>query len=267
MNKTGIEYLDYTWNPTHGCSKTSPGCDNCWAERMARRLAAMGAGGYDHADPFKVTFHPERLDEPLKMKKPVRVGVSFMGDLFHPLVAVETIRLIFRTIFMAEHTFFILTKRPERMAKVLGMLFDESTLEEADNVWFGVTAETQEQADQRIPVLLSIPVDNRWVSIEPMLGPIDFYQYLTCEPCLNWVVCGCESGPGARPMHLEWAKSLQRQCRKAGTDFMFKQMMQGGKKVSVPKLNGRSYMEMPPGILEAVNKPKEPGLFGQVKKG
>ncbi|MCG8633757.1 MAG: phage Gp37/Gp68 family protein [Desulfobacterales bacterium] len=257
MNKTGIEYLDYTWNITHGCSKESPGCKNCWAERMARRLAAMGSPGYDPDDPFRVTYHEDRLRQPLKLRKHSRIGVSFMGDLFHPLVAVETIRRIFQIIFMTEHTFFILTKRPARMAKVLGMVFEDHTLEEADNVWFGVSAENQEQADRRIPALLELPVPNRWVSVEPMLGPVDIHQYMVCESCLDplvcwcgdprikWVVCGCESGPGARPMSLDWAQSLAGQCGRANTPFMFKQMMQGGKKVSAPKLNGKQYMEMP----------------------
>ena len=258
MNKTGIEYLDYTWNPTHGCSRISVGCVNCWAEEMSKRLAAMDVPGYNRQDPFKVTFHPDRLDEPFKRKKPARIGVSFMGDLFHPLVAVESIRLIFNIMMISDHTFFILTKRPARMVKVLNLIFEEWTFEDMDNIWFGVTAENQQQADNRIPILLKLPVKNHWVSVEPMLGPIDLYQYLICESCLdpkvcwcrdprlNWVVCGSESGPGARPMDIEWVKSLKGQCKRADNiPFMFKQMIKAGKKISAPKLNGKSYMEMP----------------------
>jgi protein gp37 len=250
MNKTGIEYLDYTWNPTHGCSGISSGCDNCWANAMAKRLAAMGAPGYDPGFPFKVTFHPDRLDEPLNRKKPARIGVSFMGDLFHPLVAVESIRQIFNIMTMSEHTFFVLTKRPDRMTRVLRMIYEDWYFEEMENIWFGVTAENQEQADKRIPILLDLPVAKRWVSIEPMLEPIDIYPYLMSEeywlaPHLNWVVCGSESGPGARPLQIDWAVSLKGQCKRAGTPFMFKQIVQGGKRISLPMLNGKRYTAVP----------------------
>lgn len=257
MNKTGIEYLDLTWNPTHGCVPISIGCQNCWAKAMAKRLAAMGTPGYDPLDPFKVTFHPDRLDEPLKQKKLARIGVSFMGDLFHPLVAVESIRQIFNVMMACDHTFLILTKRPMRMVKVLNLIYEAWAFEDMNNIWFGVTVENQQQADNRIPVLLKLPVKNHWVSVEPMLEQIDIYQYLICESCLdpsvcwccdprlNWVVCGSESGPGARAMSLDWVVFLKGQCRKAGTPFMFKQLIQSGRRISVPKLNGKRYMEIP----------------------
>ncbi|MCG8617318.1 MAG: phage Gp37/Gp68 family protein, partial [Desulfobacterales bacterium] len=141
------------------------------------------------------------------------------------------------------------TKRPDRMVKVLGILFTEDTLEEADNVWFGVSAENQAEADRRIPVLLRLPVPNRWVSVEPMLGPVDLQPYLVYAACpdpgIKWVVCGCESGPGARPMETDWARALAAQCLGEGTSFMLKQMMEDGHKVSAPYLDGRQYMGMP----------------------
>jgi len=257
MNKTGIEYLDFTWNPTHGCSAISTGCDNCWAKTMATRLAAMGAPGYDKQDPFKVTFHPDRLKEPLKRKKPARIGVSFMGDLFHGDVKIEFIWQIFNIMMVSEHIFLILTKRPLRMESVLVRMFDTLSFEAMNNIWFGVTAENQIQADNRIPALLKLPVKNHWVSVEPMLEQIDIYQYLICESCLdpsvcwccdsrlNWVVCGGESGSGARAMDIDWVTSLKGQCKKAGTPFMFKQIIQGGQKISAPKLNGKRYMDIP----------------------
>lgn len=257
MNKTGIEYLDYTWNPTHGCSAVSPGCDNCWAKRTAERLAKIKTPGYHPLDPFMVRYNPKRLEEPLNKKGPLRIGVSFMGDLFHPLVAVESVRRIFQIMMTANHNFFVLTKRPERMAKILNLIFERVTLKQMENIWFGITAENQEMADQRLPVLLDLPVTNKWASIEPMLGPVDIYEYMIPDAdwvededgfintCLRWVVCGGESGPAPRPMAIDWAKSLNSQCKKANVPFMFKQMMQNGKKISGPRLNGRAYMDMP----------------------
>jgi protein gp37 len=257
MNKTGIEYLDFTWNPTHGCSRISAGCDNCWAEFMAKKLAAWGAPGYDPQAPFNVTLHPGRLDEPLKRKKPARIGVSFMGDLFHGDVSHKFIRQIFDVMIKSDHTFIILTKRPLRMESVLVKEFSKAQLNNMDNIWFGVTAESQIQADNRIPALLKIPVKNHWVSVEPMLEKIDLYQYLICDSCLDpsvcwcrdprvsWVVCGGESGSGARALSLDWVISLKGQCKRAGTPFMFKQLIRDGRKISAPKISGKQYMEIP----------------------
>ena len=275
MNKTGIEYLTHTWNPMHGCSPISPGCKNCWANGMAKRLAGIGANGYDPSDPFKVTLHHERLAEPLAVKKPSRIGVSFMGDLFHDDVPFEFMDKVFAVMALApQHTYLVLTKRPERMAEYFAdecrwamiegaaqaMHHDRTgedpslwlAVHELPNLWLGVTVENQEQSDKRIPLLLQIPAAKRFVSVEPMLGPItlnysqaseEFYsdflrgckntplsgefggdEYHSDLPsALDWVVCGGESGPDPRPCHPDWVRSLRDQCMASGVPFMFKQ--------------------------------------------
>jgi protein gp37 len=263
MNKTKIEWADATWNPITGCTKISPGCQNCYAERMAKRLA--GRCGYPADEPFKVTLHPDRLDQPLKWKKPRTVLVSFMGDLFHEDAPDKYI--IDCLSIMAEawqHTFIILTKRPARMKDIIAheTVANDVWLQTSrgvnaepspwplPNIWLGVTAENQEQADKRIPILLQIPAVVRFVSVEPMLGPVDLTQIdiggnvwinsLTgdCKSYhpyggmwkitesknkLDWVICGGETGPGARPMHPDWVRGLRDQCQASGTPFFFKQ--------------------------------------------
>ncbi len=230
-NKDGTQ--GRTWNPVTGCSKISPGCQNCYAERMSKRLA--GRFGYPKDEPFRVTLHPERLEEPLRWRKPQMVFVCSMGDLFHedvPFEFVEEVRAVM--VRCPQHTFQLLTKRSERMLEFARWMADGdhiSTAEWPRNVWLGVTAENQEQADKRIPVLLQIPAAVRFVSVEPMLGPIDLYSYLiigTDQPGsimrngLDQVICGGETGPKARPMHPDWARILRDQCQSAGVPFFFK---------------------------------------------
>jgi len=259
MNKTGIPYLDYTWNPTHGCSPCSLGCDNCWARAMSKRLAGMGVKGYDKANPFKPTFHAERLDEPLKLKKPSVIGVSFMGDLYHPDITDEQIARVYETMWMVNrHTYVVLTKRPQRL--VYEGPPPSTTM---NHVWWGVTVCTQAEADEKIPILLSIPAAHRWISIEPMLGPIDLEPFLflhgpsTAGPWrdvlgrrrggggiggqmissrpsgdISWLVVGSESGPHRRPMEIEWAESVVDQCLKAGVPIFVKQITMPNGKVS-----------------------------------
>jgi protein gp37 len=342
MSQTKIEWATKVWNPVTGCTKVSPGCQNCYAERMAKRLA--GRCGYLKEEPFKVTVHPERLEEPLNWKKPQRIFVCSMGDLFHDDVPDEFIGEVFNTMVNAQwilgHRFLVLTKRPERMKRVIEEIGDIITEQRKpkkmpdgttrhtmtfsfplQNIWLGVTAENQEKADERIPILLQIPAAKRFVSVEPMLGPVDlrpwirrYYHggkprmkegayllppsktgkstllqyakqidpncvqradrvYLTTDymsarmfamgypngeayraipdlpleddpdctekglsfqtpqaritsmsaPVLDWVIAGGESGPGARPMHPDWARSLRDQCQASGTPFFFKQ--------------------------------------------
>jgi protein gp37 len=237
MNKTKIEWTEYSWNPVSGCTPISEGCQNCYAKRMSKRLA--GRCGYPADDPFRVTLHLERLDEPLKWKKPRRVFVCSMGDLFHDDVPESWIFAAYTTIEKCpQHTFLLLTKRIHRAAEVFNKFTGRSW--PLPNVWLGVTAENQQRADERIPILLQIPAAVRFVSIEPMLGPVDFTNYLPytyempdewgnptgdyyTQPGVDWVICGGETGPGARPMHPDWVRSLRDQCQAAGVPFFFKQ--------------------------------------------
>lgn len=230
---TKIEWCQETWNPITGCSKISEGCKNCYAERMSKRLA--GRYGYPKHNPFAVTFHPDRLDQPLKWKKPKRIFVCSMGDLFHEKVSEYDILAIWQR--MGEfhdlngqiapvekrpgHTYLVLTKRPERALDFLSRRYPKGF--ERSNVWIGVTCENQQAADERIPILLQIPAAVRFVSCEPLLGEIDFSHLPESGAELDWVITGGESGPGARPMHPDWARSIRGQCQAAGVPFFFKQ--------------------------------------------
>ena len=240
---TKIEWTDETWNPITGCKKVSDGCKNCYAERMAKRLA--GRYGYPADDPFKPTLHEDKLDVPLKWKKPRRIFVCSMGDLFHEDVHRETILRVWKTMAESpQHTFQVLTKRPERMMYILEQWMHPALrLSLVDhtwplpNVWLGVTAENQETADQRIPILLNTPAAVRFVSCEPLLGPVDLHPgwLLPISPTtskLNQVIVGGESGPGARPMNPDWARSIRDQCKAAGVPFFMKQM---SRKAPIPE--------------------------------
>jgi len=238
MNRTNIQYLDFTWNITSGCSKISPGCAHCWAERTAKgRL--RGRFGYDQADPFKPTFHPERLHEPLKARKSSRIGVSFMGDLFHEGIDDDWISRIFYIMeWSSHHTYFILTKRPQRMKEFL-QKYDEWDASTMSHIWLGVTSENQEMADLRIPILLSIPAAVHFVSIEPALGYINLRR-IKIKPIsptfINLVIIGGETGPGARPMDPDWARAVRDQCREANVPFFFKTMGSAWKGETPPDL-------------------------------
>ncbi len=283
-----------TWNPTTGCSKVSAGCQNCYAERMAYRL--RGRFGYPEDEPFRVTFHPERLEEPLHWRKPRRVFVNSMGDLFHPDVPDEFIDRVFMAMRDQKHIFLLLTKRPKRMHNYLtrfqlspkwdGYITRDGKPSNAcqprealfspdnwplPNVWLGVTAENQQAADERIPLLLQTPAAVRFVSVEPMLGPVDlrripgFYfpgctthdalngrlihhddgDKATPDEKLDWVIVGGETGPNARPCHPDWVRSLRDQAVVAGVPFFLKQMHIGGKLVKMPELDGRRWDELP----------------------
>lgn len=342
MSKSKIEWTDAVWNPVSGCTKVSEGCAHCYAERMSKRLA--GRCGYPKDNPFRVTLHPDKLEDPLKWKKPRRIFVNSMSDLFHEDVSDEFIFQVFNTManaaWICGHTFMVLTKRPERMKRILEAIKDD--LEEQAmpkklpngmtqqkmtfpfplrNIWLGVSVENQAAADERIPLLLQTPAAVRFISAEPLLGPLDlrpwitrYYHggkpkmkeesyllppsetgkptllqysrqidpngvqqedrvYLTTDystarlyamgypnggtyraipdlpleddpdclekglsfqtpqarivsmntPILNWVITGGESGPGARPMHPDWVRSLRNQCLAASVPFFFKQ--------------------------------------------
>ena len=229
---TKIEWCEETWNPVTGCTPISEGCRNCYAKRMAQRL--KGRYGYPKDDPFKVTFHPDRLEQPVRWRKPRMIFVCSMGDLFHKKVTDEQIDGIFERMThpmrgMDHHTYLILTKRPERILTGHAEHFAEWP-----NIWLGVTCENQQAIDERIPILLQIPAAVRFVSIEPMLSEINLEMALEDFQPLNpdlskksspiqWVIVGGESGPGARPMHPDWARSIRDQCQAAGVPFFFKQ--------------------------------------------
>ncbi len=269
MQKSKIEWLQggKVWNPVTGCDPVSPGCDNCYARRMAQRL--RGRCGYPEDEPFKVTLHPERLAEPLKIKKPSYVFVCSMGDLFHEDVPEDYIWRVIETAWKADHhIFLILTKRPARMLDVLtrSCWWNNDT---PRNIWLGVSVEDQKTADERIPLLLQIPAAKRFVSIEPMLGPVDLEPFLVfydqngepyaskCKkdgsPVIDWVILGGETGPKARPMHSDWARSIREQCMEAGIPFFFKhhgawwckQFNCHPKDYPAKELDGKEYREVP----------------------
>lgn len=241
-DKTAIEWTDATWNPVTGCTKVSPGCDHCYAETIAERFR----GGPAYPNGFDITLRPHKLDQPLRWKRPRRIFVNSMSDLFHDQITDQYIAGVFAVMARApHHTFQVLTKRHGRMrsllnehdfaARVCGPDDIEWPLR---NVWLGVSTENQQWADIRIPALLDTPAAVRWISAEPLLGPIDLGDYeqrVGCEcgccdhgceeprPGLDWVVVGGESGRSARPMHPDWARSLRDQCAAAGVPFLFKQ--------------------------------------------
>jgi len=246
-----------TWNPIVGCSKISEGCRNCYAERMAKRLKAMGLPQYQEVVDENgwtgyMAYAHDVLFQPDKWKKPRMIFVGSMNDLFHPSIPAHRIQAVMAIIATSRrHTFQILTKRAERMAEYCS----ENPV--PDNVWLGVTAENQQTADERIPHLLRINASVRFVSVEPMLGAVDLQPYLQYPPLhdnykmsfswqewrgLDWVICGGESGPNARPMHPDWARSLRDQCADSGTPFFFKQW---GEWILAGVINGNaSYKEL-----------------------
>jgi len=241
MSRTKIEWTETTWNPLTGCTPISPGCAHCYARRMAQRLA--GRCGYPAAPhEFEVTLHPERLSEPLGWKKPRRVFVCSMGDLFHESVPFEYIARVYGVMTLnQQHTFQVLTKRPYRAVDFIHWAEDRYKFARTPppNIWLGATIENQEQADKRIPVLLQIPAAVRFVSVEPLLGPV--YPLDPQGVRLDWVICGGETGPGARPMHPDWARSLRDQCAVAGVPFFFKKMGSAWRGETPPDLLVREY--------------------------
>jgi len=241
-DSTKIEWTDATWNPVTGCAKVSQGCKHCYAERDWARLVHLPAyHGRAFAD---VACHPKRLDQPLIWRRPRRIFVNSMSDLFHPAVPFEFIEQVHEVIRESErHTFQILTKRPGRMLEFWKWrkevyLANAYTSTPPRNAWYGVSVEDQATADERIPLLLQTPAAVRWISAEPLLGPVSVGQYLSRTnmpglsmlpgfadplPGIDWVVAGGESGPKARPTHPDWLRSLRDQCKAAGVPFLFKQ--------------------------------------------
>jgi protein gp37 len=256
-DNTAIEWSDATWNPTAGCSLVSPGCTNCYAMRVAHRLARMpeqrefyaGMTQESKAGPVwtgSVRLIEKALDRPLHWTRPRRIFVNSMSDLFHEALPYAAIDKVFAVMALApQHTFQVLTKRAERMRDYVGGFPDRRAIFDSHsgldyvtwplpNVWLGVSVEDQERADERIPHLLATPAAVRFLSCEPLLGPIEFSDVSRRSDAIEqlgrralagigWVIAGGESGPNARPMHPDWARSLRDQCAAAGVAFFFKQ--------------------------------------------
>ena len=235
--KSSIEWTEATWNPVSGCSKVSDGCKNCYAERMAKRLQAMGNPRYSNA--FSVTLHHDLIDAPRSWKSPRLVFVNSMSDLFHEKVPLSFIKQVFETMKACpQHTFQILTKRSKRLAKLA------QSIEWPQNVWMGVSVEDG-QVVHRVNDLLTVPAAVRFLSCEPLIGACDDMPLAG----IDWVIVGGESGPFSRPMEIEWVRSIYRQCRKAKAAFFFKQWGGVRKHLTGRLLNGRTYDEMPKGFV------------------
>jgi protein gp37 len=228
-----IEWTESTWNPVTGCSKVSPGCAHCYAERMAKRLRAMGQPNY--ANGFQVALHEHVLDLPLDWKKPQVIFVNSMSDLFHEQVPFDFIRRTFEVMRQASwHVFQVLTKRSERLAECA------DRLEWPPNVWMGVSVESEEFLP-RVDDLRSAGAALRFLSIEPLLAPLPELDLQG----IDWVIVGGESGPKARPMQEEWVREIRDQCLDSGVPFFFKQWGGTNKKRAGRLLEGRTWDEMP----------------------
>lgn len=240
-----IEWTEQTWNPTTGCAKISPGCTHCYAETMARRLQAMGTKGYENA--FQLRLIPERLDDPLKRKKPTTYFVNSMSDVFHEGVPFDYIDMIFATIAKTpHHTYQILTKRADRMAEYF------SNRDVPQNAWLGVSVEDKKYGVPRIDYLRTVNAHIRFLSVEPLLDDVGELNLKD----IHWVIVGGESGPKARPMKPEWAESIRDQCEEAGVAFFFKQWggwgadgVKRAKKYNGRELRGRAWDQMPDSVV------------------
>lgn len=232
-HRSSIEWTESTWNPVTGCTKVSPGCKHCYAERMARRLKAMGQPNY--ANGFELTLHEHALELPLGWKKPQTVFVNSMSDLFHKDVPFEFIQRVFDVMQRAHwHRFQVLTKRSERLLEL------SPRLEWASNIWMGVSVETLTYTF-RIDHLRQTGARVKFLSLEPLLGPLPDLNLAD----IDWVIVGGESGPGARPMEPEWVIEIRDQCLAAEVPFFFKQWGGFNKKQAGRELEGRTWDEMP----------------------
>ncbi len=228
-----IEWTQMTWNPVTGCTKVSQGCKHCYAERMAKRLHAMGTERYRNG--FRVTLHEDLVDLPHHWRQPKLVFVNSMSDLFHPDVPLEFIQRVFATMeACSRHTFQVLTKRSERVREVAAQL------PWPENVWMGVSVE-DDAVVHRVTDLQNVPARVRFLSVEPFIGPLHHLPLAG----IHWVIVGGESGPGARPMKAEWVEAVHQQCQAAGTAFFFKQWGGPRKDLTGRELHGRTYDEMP----------------------
>lgn len=247
MATTKIQWATKVWNPVTGCEKVSEGCAECYAEKFAKRLKKMPNPKVSdkYKNGFKPTCHPESLKEPEKWKKPQRVFVCSMGDLFHEDIPFEFITKVFATMVMhPKHTFMLLTKRPERMKEFIDWV-NPNCLIDLKNIWLGVTAENQERFEERVSILLQIPARIHFVSIEPMLNSVNLNKAFVIPNVedvtmhtVNWIICGGETGSNARPLNGDWVKNLRDQCYVSETPFFFKQW---GEYITIPREDVKKY--------------------------
>ena len=238
-DNSAIEWTEATWNPVTGCSEVSPGCAHCYAKTFAERF--RGVPGHPYEVGFDLTLRPERLQQPLAWKTPRLIFVNSMSDLFHEDVPLEFIAQVFEVMEEASHhTFQVLTKRAERLEAVA------SQLPWPENIWMGVSVENQRWTS-RIEALRQTPARVKFLSCEPLLGPLDLTLF-----DIDWVIVGGESGPGARPMQLDWARSIRDQCLTSEVPFFFKQWgafdaegVRRGKKRSGRRLDGQIWDGLP----------------------
>jgi protein gp37 len=231
-DRSKIEWTEATWNPVRGCSRVSPGCKHCYAERFAERW--RGIKGHPYEFGFDVRPVPEMLVQPLRWRRPRFVFVNSMSDLFHEEVPTSFIEQVFEVMAATpHHTFQVLTKRADRLASLA------SKLTWTQNIWQGVSIESQ-QYTARADLLRRVPARIRFLSVEPVLGPVTLRLGK-----IHWVIAGGESGPGARPVQPEWVRSIRDQCVRAGVPFFFKQWGGVQKHVTGRSLDGRTWDEMP----------------------
>ena len=237
--KSSIEWTESTWNPVTGCNKISPGCKNCYAERMAKRLKAMGSDNYENG--FKLTTHEHVVALPLQWRKPQVIFVNSMSDLFHKNVPLSFILNVFETMNKAHwHVFQVLTKRSDRLLEL------NKYLPWSKNIWMGVSVENQDYTF-RIDDLRKTDAQTKFLSIEPLLGPI---KKLNLKK-IDWVIVGGESGPKARYMDEDWVIGIKEKCLKQSVPFFFKQWGGVQKKKNGRELEGRTWDQMPPAFVNS----------------
>lgn len=237
-NKTKIEWTDATWNPVRGCTKISPGCKHCYAETFAERF--RGVGGHPYERGFDLRLVPEKLFEPFSWTTPSTVFVNSMSDLFHDRVPDDYIVQVVWVMMKANwHTYQVLTKRSERLMKMLNDTLRFAT--ETDHIWWGVSVEDIKYGKPRISHIRETPARIKFLSVEPLLEDLEFVDLSD----IDWVIVGGESGPGARPMKEEWVRSLLRCCRQYNVPFFFKQWGGVRKKKTGRELGGKIYDEFP----------------------
>ena len=238
--ESSIEWTDMTWNPVTGCTKISSGCKNCYAERMAKRLQAMGQPNYRNG--FQVTLQPHALEKPLELKRPRVIFVNSMSDLFHETIPESFIQQVFDVMRRASwHHFQVLTKRAARLGELA------PRIDWPANVWMGVSVEDNDNI-QRIDHLRGIGASLKFLSLEPLIGPLPGLRL----DGIDWVIVGGESGPGSRPIKEQWILEIRDSCLEAGLPFFFKQWGGFHKKKAGRLLEGQTWDEMPSVVEEAV---------------